>query len=357
MATTSPQSPDDPTAGLGGPAEVPRDGLRARLRAKPGIREAYRVAVFVAGLLFIALGVALMALPGPLTIPPVLFGLWIWSTEFAFAERFFDAFKDEGRGGLEAREGASGHLGDRHRRRSAARRGRVLGRPALRRHRAREGRDLLAVRSGAMRVGVVVPVHGWAPFLAEALDSVLANEPDAVVVVDDGSREPLALHPDHAPHCTLIRREHNGGVAAARATGEAALADDIDLVASCDADDAWLPGKLAAQLEAIGDAAAAFGSATVVGPDGRASGERWEDVPAGAHGAADLLPGAVPAQPDPDLERGRPPQRAARRRRLRRRRSRTTSRTGTCGCACCAPGRRSSPCPRRASATAATRTA
>jgi hypothetical protein len=49
--------------------------------------------VFVAGLVFIALGFALAVLPGPLTIPPVLLGLWIWSTEFRFAERFFDAFK------------------------------------------------------------------------------------------------------------------------------------------------------------------------------------------------------------------------------------------------------------------------
>src|SRR3712207_3554890 len=93
------------TAGLGAPTEVPHDSLRARLRAKPGIREVYRVVVFIAGLLCMAVGVALMALPGPLTIPPVLLGLWIWSTEFAFAERFFDKFKrsEERRVGKECR--------------------------------------------------------------------------------------------------------------------------------------------------------------------------------------------------------------------------------------------------------------
>ena len=63
------------------------------MRSKPGIGQAYRVGVFVAGLLCIALGFALAVLPGPLTIPPVLLGLWIWSTEFRFAERFFDSFK------------------------------------------------------------------------------------------------------------------------------------------------------------------------------------------------------------------------------------------------------------------------
>ena len=51
------------------------------------------IGVFVAGLLFIAVGVALAVLPGPLTIPPVLLGLWVWSTEFAFAERIFESFK------------------------------------------------------------------------------------------------------------------------------------------------------------------------------------------------------------------------------------------------------------------------
>jgi hypothetical protein len=43
--------------------------------------------VFLAGLLCIAAGVALSVLPGPLTIPPVLLGLWIWSTEFDWAQR------------------------------------------------------------------------------------------------------------------------------------------------------------------------------------------------------------------------------------------------------------------------------
>src|SRR3954453_17911400 len=112
----------------------------------------------------------------------------------------------------------------------------------------------------AVRAGVIVPVHGWAPFLAETLDAVLSQRPApaAVVVVDDGSREPVALHPDHAPHCELVRRVPRGGGAAARAAGEAALDAGIELVASCDADDAWLPGKLAAQLEAIAAAEMCF---------------------------------------------------------------------------------------------------
>jgi hypothetical protein len=102
-APTEPeQEPTHPGAGVdeadgrGDPSTVPPDSLRARIRRKPGIAHAYRIGVFVVGLLCIAAGIALAVLPGPLTIPPVLLGLWIWSTEFAFAQKFFEAFKEKG---------------------------------------------------------------------------------------------------------------------------------------------------------------------------------------------------------------------------------------------------------------------
>ena len=74
---------------------VPKSGWRFRLRSNPATRQFYRGGVFVLGLLFIALGFALAVLPGPLTIPPVLLGLYIWSTEFRFAEKLFDGFRDK----------------------------------------------------------------------------------------------------------------------------------------------------------------------------------------------------------------------------------------------------------------------
>ena len=137
-------------------------------------------------------------------------------------------------------------------------------------------------------VGVIVPVHGFAGYLAETLDCVLGQSPApaAVVVVDDASPEPLVLHPDHAAACALVRRSACGGPAAARATGLAALGADVSVLALCDADDAWQPGKLAAQLDALGrlpEAGACFGRAVVVGSDGRATGEMWASLPAGLH--------------------------------------------------------------------------
>lgn len=132
-----------------------------------------------------------------------------------------------------------------------------------------------------MTVGVVVGVRGWAPYLAEALDCVLAEEPAEVVVVDDASDDPLVLHPDHvARGVRLVRRDDRGGPGAARNTGIAALSEVVDMVAFCDADDAWEPGSLGLRLAALNAApwvAGAFGRARIVGPDGRATGERWPE--------------------------------------------------------------------------------
>ena len=63
-----------------------RDGVRRT----PGGRHLLKIGVFLLGLLFVLLGVALVVLPGPLTIPPILLGVYIWSTEFAWADRLKD---------------------------------------------------------------------------------------------------------------------------------------------------------------------------------------------------------------------------------------------------------------------------
>src|SRR3979409_1599671 len=138
-------------------------------------------------------------------------------------------------------------------------------------------------------VGVLVPVRGPAPYLAEALDSVLGQSPapDSVVVVDDASPEPVQLGPAPARRCTPVRREEPG----ARDTGLERLS--ADLVALIDADDVWRPGKLAAQLAALDahpEAAACFGRARVVDGASRPTGERWEELPGGVLEPEELTP-------------------------------------------------------------------
>jgi hypothetical protein len=87
----------DCTDGLGQPRPVEPGSFRERVHSKPGRALAWRVGVFVAGLLFVLLGLALTVLPGPLTIPPVLLGLWVWSTEFEWARRVFVTFRRKAR--------------------------------------------------------------------------------------------------------------------------------------------------------------------------------------------------------------------------------------------------------------------
>ncbi len=72
-------------------------GWRARLRRTPGGAHLLKVLVFLAGLVFILLGFVLVIAPGPLTIPPILVGLYIWSTEFAWADRLLERAKASAR--------------------------------------------------------------------------------------------------------------------------------------------------------------------------------------------------------------------------------------------------------------------
>lgn len=145
-----------------------------------------------------------------------------------------------------------------------------------------------------MAVVAIVPVHGSSPYLQAALDALLAQDPppDEVVVVDDGSPEPVRVDAHPVRIVRIVRRERRGGPAAARETGLAA-APEADLVAFADADDRWLPGKLAAQLAALAahpGAALCFGRAVIVGPDGQPTGEEWEELTPGLHEPAELGP-------------------------------------------------------------------
>jgi uncharacterized membrane protein len=55
-----------------------------------------RLVLFVAGLLLIITGLVLIVLPGPLTIPPILLGVWLWSLEFEFARRWMRPLREKG---------------------------------------------------------------------------------------------------------------------------------------------------------------------------------------------------------------------------------------------------------------------
>ncbi len=100
-------------------------------------------------------------------------------------------------------------------------------------------------------VSVITATYNMGRYVQEAVDSVLAQKYPRVqsIVVDDGSTddtpEVLARYRDDS-RVTVIRQE-NAGQTAAKNSGLAAAAGEY--IGFCDADNAWLPGKLARQLE------------------------------------------------------------------------------------------------------------
>ena len=96
-------------------------------------------------------------------------------------------------------------------------------------------------------VSVVIPAFNAEAFVAEAIESVLAQTygPVEAIVVDDGSTDGTAAVAGRYP-LELVRQE-NGGQAAARNAGVAVAKGTF--VSFLDADDLWLPGKLSAEVE------------------------------------------------------------------------------------------------------------
>ncbi|WP_219500363.1 glycosyltransferase family 2 protein [Nonomuraea ceibae] len=96
-------------------------------------------------------------------------------------------------------------------------------------------------------VGVVVPTRGDRPgLLREAVLAALAQDhPVDVVVVADGV-PPETVRRQVPAQARVIGNRLSPGLPGARNTGIAAC--DTELVAFCDDDDLWLPGKLAAQV-------------------------------------------------------------------------------------------------------------
>jgi len=104
------------------------------------------------------------------------------------------------------------------------------------------------------RVSVVIAVFNGVRFIRDAILSVLSQEHPALelVVVDDGSTDATAAAIAEFPEVCYVHQV-NAGQPAALNRGLAVATGD--LLAFNDADDLWTAGRLAAQIEALGDGA------------------------------------------------------------------------------------------------------
>ena len=112
-------------------------------------------------------------------------------------------------------------------------------------------------------VDVVIPTKDRPELLARAVRSVLAQDYAGrlrVIVVADGVAPRLDEDTDANRSVLVIRNDRSPSAAAARNAG--ILAATAPLIAFCDDDDTWTPGKLTAQLIAWRAADAAIGCGT-----------------------------------------------------------------------------------------------
>jgi glycosyltransferase involved in cell wall biosynthesis len=115
--------------------------------------------------------------------------------------------------------------------------------------------------SGASRPGVsaIVPTRQRPELLARAVASVMGQDYEGdvrcLIVFDQEDPVSPAVDVPEGRSIHLLRNSRSPGLAGGRNTG--VLAATTDLVAFCDDDDEWLPGKLRRQVGALATNAAA----------------------------------------------------------------------------------------------------
>lgn len=143
-------------------------------------------------------------------------------------------------------------------------------------------------------VAVVITTYNHAHFLAQALQSVIAqtHRADEIVVIDDGSSDDPAAVVSGCDGVKLIR-QHNQGLAAARNTGLREVRSDKLIF--LDADDLLLPNAIAdglACFAAAPDGGMVFGAHRRIDVDAKPLGGVVYQ-PVGAQPYLDLLQGNV----------------------------------------------------------------
>jgi glycosyltransferase involved in cell wall biosynthesis len=126
-----------------------------------------------------------------------------------------------------------------------------------------------------VRISVVIPARNAATTVGRAILSVQAQTqaPDEILLVDDASDDDTAGIAERLG-ATTIRLTARQGAAAARNAGVDAASGDV--IAFQDADDEWLPNKLARQLPLLENAAFVACGARLYAEDGTDLGPLYD---------------------------------------------------------------------------------
>ena len=126
-------------------------------------------------------------------------------------------------------------------------------RPRLTVHEPVGASDPAAGRSDSLAITVVIPTHDRPELVRRAVRSVLDQDydgpVDVLVVFDRAAPDPTMEQELPGRSVRVLANQRTPGLAGSRNTG--ILAATTSLVAFCDDDDVWLPGKLKAQVAAL----------------------------------------------------------------------------------------------------------
>jgi glycosyltransferase involved in cell wall biosynthesis len=102
-------------------------------------------------------------------------------------------------------------------------------------------------------VNAIVPTRNRPELLARAVRAILSQEYagdlEVTIVVDQSDPQQATVGLPDDPRICVISNDRKPGLSGTRNTG--ILRSAADLIAFCDDDDEWLPGKLAAQAHAL----------------------------------------------------------------------------------------------------------
>ncbi|MBP1887303.1 glycosyltransferase family 2 protein [Sinorhizobium mexicanum] len=116
----------------------------------------------------------------------------------------------------------------------------------------------------ANKISIILPTYNRSSTLSAAINSVITQSYKDIelIVVDDGSTEDIeeVVRGIGDDRIRYVRRDLNGGAAAARNTGLRHA--NGDYIAFQDSDDIWLPGKLEKQLALLCSLPAYVGAVT-----------------------------------------------------------------------------------------------